>query len=142
MTKTSTTKKTNSKAIELLIRNEIWLGAVDSFYGKEKCKILNIANNEKDSNYLIANKYNVSTISPEKLNTLEPNNQYDIAIATYLNKQIKDEYERNNFLYQINERIFSSGFIFLSVTKSSGIEYWGETFDVVMEHDGIVTYII
>jgi len=136
---TTKTQIKTSKALTELLNNDIWRGILDSFHGKENCKILNIATTNKDTDYLIANKYNVTQVSPNNIKDIETNNQFDIAIVTYLNKQIKEEFERENLLYEISERMHPSGYIFLSLTKSSQIKLGS---DIIIENKDFVTYLI
>lgn len=128
-----------SKPLKEILEHHVWAGCVESFYGKDNCRLLNISTNKADTEYLIANKYNATEVSPNNIKEIEANNQYDLAIVTYLNKQMRDEFERENILYEINERIHRSGYMFLSLTKGSKIEIDG---DIIIQNNSFTTYLI
>lgn len=132
-------KTKSSKPVTELVNNPVFQGIVDSFYGKKKCKILNVATLNKDTDYLIANKYNVTQVSPNNINDIEPNNQFDIALVTYLNKQINNEVEREDLLYQISERIYNQGYIFVTISRSSKVVLGS---DIIYNDKNFTTYLI
>ena len=122
-TKKTTAKKTSSKpnkALELLLDNFVWIFHEDNFKGRDHVSILNVSDSNKDEEWLRENGFKkVKTISPNNIDKLPQERDYDIAILMYLNKYLKDE---EDLLYEIGERLHLSGAQFIAVTHKSEID--------------------
>ena len=139
--KSKTTKKTSSKphaAISHLQQSEVWKWITNRYDGKD-AKILNIADSNKDTEFLREKGYNVTQISPNNIEEIECDNQYNLAIVTYLNKIISNEEERNFLLYEISERIDYDGYTIISCTNNNLVD---EEWDVIEENSKFTIYLV
>jgi hypothetical protein len=119
----SATKTKPSKAIKTLVEGGIWDWVLHNYGGRAKCKILSVSNNNNDSLYLQEEGHlHVDWTTAENISAIPPKNQFQITIATYANKYLEDEFSRNNFLYELGERTYREGQVFVSLSKSSKIK--------------------
>lgn len=125
-TSKSTTKKsgeikTSSNGLALIESTEAWKTLFDKYnIDKSEVEILVVSNTRKDADYLISNNYKADYISPNKIETNK--NIYDIVIATYLNKYMLDEFEKEEIMFQINDKLRPTGDVFLVLTNKDNIE--------------------
>jgi len=122
---TTTSKTTNkhSKSLETLIRNSIWEYHVWNWKGKDKLRILNLSNSDKDVKFLRDQGYEkINTIDPNNITNLDNEREYHVAISIYPNDQIKNYEDREEYMYEMYERVHLNGAIFICVSNKSGIE--------------------
>jgi len=140
--KSKKTKKTSSKpnkAIEFLEAGGVWEWMLGTFNGKENVKILNIAETNKDSDFLLQKDYNVTTIEPNNIRTIPAEETYQIVLITYLNKIMNNEWERNDLLFEASERRWAEGFTIVSTTNKNVID---EGWDRIEENSKFSIYLI
>ncbi len=80
----------------------------------------------------------VKTISPNKVSELPEERDIDIAILTYLNKQMKDEEIRNEFLYEVTERLHPVGVAFITMSNKSQIKL---EIPIIEENKNFTTHV-
>lgn len=141
--KSKKTKKTSSsspnKAIRHLEECSVWGWMMENFHGKENINILNISDSNKDTDYLIEKGYNVTQISPNNIEDIEADNQYEIILITYQNKIIANEFERNNILFEAHERRNYAGFTIVSCTNKNLVD---EEWDIIEENKNFTIYLV
>ena len=143
MTMTTTTKKKNSEVstpLPIILSNSVWEWHEWNFRGKGEVKILNVSDSNKDELWLRDQGYEkVTTISPNNIENLDCGREYHIAICHYLNKQLKDYDDREDFLFDLGQIMHPVGAIFVSVSNKSGIQL---ECNIVEETKAFTTYVL
>jgi len=152
MTSKSTTKKTGTKGktiqknskpnniLEILTEHAVWTWHEWNFKGKEEVSIISISDSNKDEEWLREQGYEkVKTISPNKVSELDEERDYDMAILTYLNKEMKDEEIRDDLLYEVTQRLHPVGVAFISVSNKSKIKL---EIPVIEENKTFITHVL
>jgi len=120
--KTGTKTKTSSKPLETILLNSVWKYQVWNWKGEENIKILIVSTSNNEEKFLREQGYkNIKTISPNNICDIENEREYHVAITIYPNKYIKEYEDREEFYYDIYERVSLAGGVFTAISNKSGL---------------------